>query len=200
MLRMGKSHADTGVKQHRLSYADAVKGMASRTWMTHKLTDMQNNEKMAPRTGMKHNVVDTQNNEKPLLVFTSKEEDGGELLEVGCHEASSSSGHVELGVGLINDSINVTDKSLLPKLDVPVSSSLPTEPSETGWLQKLGLRPLPEPQSLGLKHRQPEPVDLRRETTQEGPLRPLAKERSITPGPQGLNGPLHSPSNPDASN
>ncbi|GAB4841513.1 hypothetical protein Ancab_022230 [Ancistrocladus abbreviatus] len=108
--RTGKSHAATRVKQHRRSYADAVNGMAPRTETMHNSAEMKNNEKMAPRTGMKHNAVDTQNNEKPLMVFTSKEEDG------------------------------------------------------------------------------------------EGPLSPLAREGSITLGPQGLNRPLHSPSNPVAGN
>ncbi|GAB4824947.1 hypothetical protein Ancab_007819 [Ancistrocladus abbreviatus] len=87
-----------------------------------------------------------------------------------------------------------------PEVDVPESSSLPTELSKHGWLPNLGLGPLPKPQSLGLKHRQSELEHLRRETTQEGPLSPLPKERSISPGPQGLNGPLHSPCNANADN
>ncbi|GAB4861523.1 hypothetical protein Ancab_036713 [Ancistrocladus abbreviatus] len=175
-LRTGKSHTDTGVKQHRRSYVDAVKGMASRIGMTHKLTYMQNNEKIAPMTGMKHNAIYTQNNEKPVLVFTSKEEDGGKTFALVV-EGKQAAGIVDTGT--ISDSPE--DGSLL------FIRKGQGEPPDRNW-------------ALGLKHIQPEPVDLRREPTQEGPLSPLAREHSITPGPQGLNGSLHSPSNLDASN
>ncbi|GAB4852824.1 hypothetical protein Ancab_017021 [Ancistrocladus abbreviatus] len=73
---MGKSHTDTGDMHHHQSYVDAVKGRVSRTGLKHNLADMQHNGEMAPKTGLKHNVVSMQNNEKPLLVFTSKAEDG----------------------------------------------------------------------------------------------------------------------------
>ncbi|GAB4852828.1 hypothetical protein Ancab_017024 [Ancistrocladus abbreviatus] len=63
----------------------------------------------------------------------------------------------------------------------------------------LGLGPHLAPQSLGLNHRQPEPEDFNLEFNQQGLLSPIARECNITTRPQGLNGPLHSPRHPVAS-
>ncbi|GAB4855928.1 hypothetical protein Ancab_024568 [Ancistrocladus abbreviatus] len=87
---MGKSHTDTGDTHHRRSYVDAVKGMASKTGMKHKLADLQHNRKTAPKNEKQHKAVSTQNNEQPLLVFSSKAEDG--LLGLGPHPTAQSLG------------------------------------------------------------------------------------------------------------
>ncbi|GAB4856330.1 hypothetical protein Ancab_014257 [Ancistrocladus abbreviatus] len=79
---MGKSRTDTGETHHRRSYVDAVKGMASRTRVKHKLAYLQHNGKTTPKIELQHKAITTQNNEQPLLVFSSKAEDGDFKLEI----------------------------------------------------------------------------------------------------------------------
>ncbi|GAB4856579.1 hypothetical protein Ancab_014496 [Ancistrocladus abbreviatus] len=138
--RTGKSQEDTGVKQHRQSYADAVNGMAPRTGMKHNSADTQSNEKMAPRTGIKHNSADTQNNEKPLLVLTSEEEDGTSALvvegkeAVGIMDTGTTSDSQEDGTTTADDMVNCIKsmeqrdlKNFLESVQVPEADCVPED-------------------------------------------------------------------------
>ncbi|GAB4852831.1 hypothetical protein Ancab_017027, partial [Ancistrocladus abbreviatus] len=60
---------------------------------------------MAPKTGLKHNVVSTQNNEKPLLVFTSKAEDGVLLKKCYYGELTSIDQALDLDRKIRNEGI-----------------------------------------------------------------------------------------------
>ncbi|GAB4825876.1 hypothetical protein Ancab_008746 [Ancistrocladus abbreviatus] len=248
---MGKRHLDTGDMHHRRSYADAVKGLASRIGLKHKLAEdgvwlkkcfygeltsidhaldldlyqvqvdgiaisVQIQEEL-PRLAVDESVDGltvsqpsmfpppsyvanslSEMQGKSFVLVAENKKDVGIPNTGGLSEASPSFGHVESGAGLINDSINGTDKSPGAKLDVPVSSPLPKKLNEFGGLQILGLGPHPKPQSLGLQHRQPKLEDCTQETNQQGLLSPIEQEGSITTGPQGMHGPLHPASYPVA--
>ncbi|GAB4839706.1 hypothetical protein Ancab_020416, partial [Ancistrocladus abbreviatus] len=122
----------------------------------------------------------------------------GELAKDGCR--GSSSGDVESGADHINGSINGVERDLLPELVVPESSSMPAEPSETGWILNLGLRASLVSQNLGMDHKQNEIEENRREASENDPKSPKAGEGSPKLGTQDKNGPLLSPINIVAGN
>ncbi|GAB4844638.1 hypothetical protein Ancab_038040, partial [Ancistrocladus abbreviatus] len=75
---------------------------------------------------------------------------------------------------------------------------MPTKPSKTSWIQKLGFGPSLVSQSLGLEHKQTKLVEIRREATEDNPKSTQVGEGSPNPGTQDIYGPLLSPTNLDA--